>query len=456
MRIVLTGATGFVGQPLARHLVARGHELVALSRDLHGATAKLPTRCRCVAWEPTSGRLDANAIAGADAIIHLAGEGVGDKPWTADRKQEILSSRTDTSRTLVSTIRDLAPARRPKALISASAIGFYGDRGQEVLDEQSAPGEGFLAEVCKAWEHETRAAADLGLRAAVIRIGIVLGKDGGALAKMLPPFQLGVGGRLGDGSHWMSWIHIDDLVALFAQAVESTTWPSVVNGVAPNPLTNADFTKALGAALRRPTLIPVPRFALNLALGEMSSLLFASQRVLPTAAQGAGFTFQYPTIDGALAQIFDGVHEIDAEQWIDHPLDAVFAFFSDARNLERLTPAFLKFRVLGSSTPTLRKGTLIDYQLSLHGLPIRWQSRIESWQAGKQFVDVQVRGPYRLWQHTHDFEEYRGGTIVRDRVRYQLPLGGFGDVLGSALVKRDLQQIFAFRRQQMREIFGAA
>ena len=456
MRIVLTGATGFVGRPLARHLVARGHEVVALTRDPKGAAAKLPARCLCVMWDPTSARLDVNAIAAADAIIHLAGEGVGDKPWTVQRKREILSSRVDTSRALVTAIRDLPPERRPKALISASAIGFYGDRGGEMLDEQAAPGAGFLAEVCQAWEDETHLAADLGLRTATIRIGVVLGKNGGALAKMLPPFQLGVGGRLGNGSHWMSWIHIDDLVALFTQSVESATWPGVVNGVAPNPVTNTELTKALGAALQRPTLIPVPRFALNLALGEMSSLLFASQRVLPKAALAAGFTFQYPTIDRALAQICDGVHEIDAEQWVDRPIDAAFAFFADARNLERLTPSFLKFRVLGSSTPTLRQGTLIDYRLSLHGVPMHWQSRIESWQPDHQFVDVQVRGPYQFWQHTHDFEEYRGGTIVRDRVRYQMPLGGFGDALGSGLVQRDLAQIFAYRRQQMGQIFAAA
>jgi len=455
MRVLLSGATGFIGSALARRLVTLGHEVVALSRDANRAATKLPARCVCREWDPATGQLDVNALTGCDAVIHLAGEGVADKPWTTARQAEILSSRADTTRAIVAAVRALPPASRPKVLVGASAVGFYGDRGDEILTEESPAGAGFLADVCKAWEHETRAAEDLGLRTVLMRIGVVLGKDGGALAKMLPPFQLGAGGRLGDGRQWMSWIHIDDLVELLVASLENPGLRGVVNGVAPNPVTNTEFTKALGRALHRPTLIPVPRFALQLALGDRSSLLFASQRVLPKAAESAGFEFQYGTIEWALDDLVDGVHEIHAEQWVNRPLAEVFPFFSDARNLEQLTPAFLNFQVLKTSTPTIREGTLIDYKLSLHGLPMHWQSRIESWEPGRSFVDTQVSGPYQLWHHAHEFEEYRGGTIIRDRVRYRMPLGGIGDTLARPFVQSDLKAIFDFRRQRVRELFVA-
>lgn len=450
----MTGATGFVGRPLARRLLERGHDVVVLSRDANRAMTSLPVRCECRTWDPESGSISAGAIQGCDAVVHLAGEGVADKAWSVERKQEILASRVQSTRALVSGMLALPPASRPQVLVAASAIGFYGDRGDEVLDETAVAGEGFLADVCKAWEAESLRAQELAVRTAIIRIGIVLGKDGGALAKMLPPFQLGLGGRLGDGSSWMSWIHIDDLVELFVLAVENPELRGAINGVAPQPLTNTSFTKALGKALHRPTLLPVPRLALQTVLGEMASLLFSSQRVVPTVAQRAGFHFRYASIDEALASLVDGEHEILAEQWVNRPLPEVFDFFSNANNLEQLTPAFLNFRVLRTSTPTLQEGTLIDYKLSLHGIPMKWQSRIEAWQPGKQFVDTQVRGPYQLWHHTHEFEEYRGGTIIRDRVRYRMPLGGFGDALATPLVQRDLKTIFDFRRQRARELFG--
>ncbi len=455
MRVLITGATGFVGRPLVHRLLERGHEVVVLSRDASRAMTSLPVRCECRTWDPESGRISAGAVQGCNAIVHLAGEGVADKSWSPERKKEILDSRVQSTRALLSALRALPPSSRPQALVAASAIGFYGDRGDEELDETSLAGAGFLADVCKAWETESRGAEELGLRTAIVRIGIVLGKDGGALSKMLPPFQLGVGGRLGDGKAWMSWIHIQDLVDLFVHAVENQEINGVVNGVAPQPLTNAAFTKSLGRALHRPTLLPVPRLALQAVLGEMASLLFASQRVFPRMAQRSSFQFRYADIDQALASLVDGEHEILAEQWVRRPLPEVFAFFSNAHNLEQLTPAFLKFRVLGTSTPALQEGTLIDYKLSLHGIPMKWQSRIEVWQPGKQFVDTQVRGPYQLWHHTHEFEEYQDGTILRDRVRYRMPLGGFGDALATPLVQRDLKTIFDFRRQRAQELFGA-
>jgi uncharacterized protein len=302
MKVVITGATGFVGRALVRRLIAAGHEIVALTRNLERAHAALPARCACESWSPAEGP-DPAVIRGADAVVHLAGEGVADHLWTPARKQAIRDSRLGGTRALVRAIATVPSEARPRALISASAIGYYGDRGDEQLDEQSQPGNDFLAEVCTAWEQEAFAAEKLGVRTVVVRIGVVLGKEGGALQKMLLPFRLGLGGRLGSGRQWMSWIHLDDLVSLFVYLIGQADGAGVVNGVAPTPVTNAVFTAALGKVLYRPVILPVPAFALRLTLGEMSAILLASQRALPRAATQLGFTFRYPDIRGALADL---------------------------------------------------------------------------------------------------------------------------------------------------------
>jgi uncharacterized protein (TIGR01777 family) len=302
MRILITGATGFIGSHLVRRLLAEGHTVVALTRNVRNARRVLPTGCECRAWKPAAGP-QAAVLQGADAVVHLAGAGIADQRWTPARKQAIRESRVAGTYALVHALSTLPAAARPATVIAASAIGYYGDRGDEQLDEAAGPGSDFLAEVCEAWEHEAVAAEELNVRVAVIRIGVVLGKDGGALQKMLLPFRLGLGGRLGSGRQWMSWIHVDDLVGLFAYALEHAEVHGVLNGVAPAPVTNAEFTAALGRALCRPAVLPVPALGLRLALGEMSAILLASQRGLPRAAQRFGFEFRHPKIESALADL---------------------------------------------------------------------------------------------------------------------------------------------------------
>lgn len=454
MIVAITGATGFVGTRLTAHLLAAGHEVVALTRSPERAERVLPVRCRSVAWDPEHGRGDASALDGVDAVVNLAGAGVADGRWTARRKDAIVRSRVDTTRRLVDAIAALPAERRPRVLVSASAIGFYGDRGDEVLSEESAPGTGFLADVCRGWEDAARGAEPHGIRTVRIRIGVVLGREGGALARMLPPFRLGLGGRIGSGDQWMSWIHVDDLVALIAFALERQDVRGVVNAVAPNPVTNAEFTATLGRVLGRPAIVPVPSVALRLALGEMATVLLEGQRVTPAAAQALGFRFGHPELGGALVDVTaDPATTLFNEQWVPRPPDEVFPFFADAHNLERITPPFLKFRILEVSTPVLQNGTRIDYQLSLHGVPVRWQSLIRDWNPNRSFVDSQTRGPYRRWDHTHEFEPYCGGTILRDRVQYELPLGAVGGIVAGGFVTRDLDAIFAYRRSVIREIF---
>lgn len=277
MNVAITGASGFIGRAVAQNLQSSGHIVRAIS---------------------LRGGLPAGALAGVNAVVHLAGEPVAQR-WTEAARDKILRSRVEGTRALVAAMR----GQPPQVLISASAVGYYGSRGDEILTESAPPADDFLGKVAAAWEEEAQAAEPLGVRVARLRIGMVLGPNGGALARMLPPFRLGLGGRLGSGHQWMSWIHIDDLVALIAFLLKESTVRGVFNATSPFPVTNREFTRALGAAVHRPAIFPVPAFALRLVFGEMSEVLLASQRALPDAAQRGGFVFQNPDIFAALAQI---------------------------------------------------------------------------------------------------------------------------------------------------------
>lgn len=291
---LVTGATGFVGSNLCRLLP----DANVLTRRPEAAPASL-SRAACFRWQPEAGPPPPEALEGVDAVFHLAGEPVAQGRWSAAKKARIRNSRTVGTSNLVQGLRALD--RPPAVLVSASAVGYYGSRGEEVLDERSAPATGFLPEVCRDWEAAAMACAEGGTRVVTIRIGLVLGPNGGALAKMLPPFKLGLGGPLGDGRQWVPWIHVDDLARLFVFAAEAPDLEGPLNGTAPDPVPNREFTRALGRAVRRPALLPTPAFALRSALGEFAEVLLASQRVLPRAAERAGFDFRYRNIEEALA-----------------------------------------------------------------------------------------------------------------------------------------------------------
>lgn len=295
MRIAISGAFGTIGRRLLSQLAADGATLHALGRR---AEPNLPAGARSFAWDPPREEPPAAAL-DVDAVIHLAGENVAQR-WTAEARRRILESRVEGTRNLVRAMARLA--RKPAVLICASATGYYGSRGDETLDESSAPGSGFLADVCRAWESEALAAEALGMRVVRMRTGVVLDPGGGALPRMLPPFRMGAGGRLGSGRQWMPWIHRDDLTALFRFALDGSL-AGAVNAVAPDPATNASFTRALARALGRPALIPVPAFALRALFGEMAGMLLDSQRVVPRQAEAAGFRFRFPQLESALSEL---------------------------------------------------------------------------------------------------------------------------------------------------------
>ena len=288
MNVLLTGASGLIGSAVAPALESSGHRVVKLGRG-DGPGAK---------WNPTEGKIDLVPASPIDAVIHLAGENIGAR-WTAERKRRIRESRVAGTRLLAETLATLPS--RPKVLVCASATGYYGDRGDEWVDESSAPGHGYLAEVCRDWEAATAPAEKAGIRVVRLRFGIVLARQGGALAKMLPAFRLGIAGRLGDGRQYWSWIALEDAVAALIHALTSESTNGPVNAVSPQPATNREFTSALGGVLRRPTLFAMPRFAVNLLFGEMGrEAMLASCRAKPGKLLGNGFQFQAPELESAL------------------------------------------------------------------------------------------------------------------------------------------------------------
>lgn len=452
--IVMTGATGFVGSPLALRLFRAGYDIRILTRDPERACGTSGLPYHYYRWLPESEPAPREALEGAHAIINLVGESIAEGRWTAEKKRKLHDSRILATRNLLATVAELA--HKPEVLVSTSAVGFYGDRGDEILTETARQGEGFLADLCRDWELEAMKAQSLGLRVACLRVGVVLGDDGGALAKMLTPFRMGVGGILGDGRQWMSWIHLDDLVALYQFALENDGAQGVLNATAPNPATNHDFTKALGTALNRPSMLPVPKVALKAIFGELSQILLHSQRVQPNAALKKGFTFKFADLAPALDDIVNpeghkGAYRLRAAQWIPRPNAAIFSFYSDAKNLEKITPSWLNFNIVNLPERELHAGDRIDYKLKIHGIPVRWQSSIDTWQPGQSFVDRQLKGPYREWIHTHTFEETQHGTLILDEVIYEIPFGPVGDLARELFVKKDLKEIFSFRQKAISE-----
>ena len=294
MKILITGASGLIGTALQKSFKEKGHEMILSGR-------KPSPEPDHITWDTEKGFTaeDLKKLEGLDAIIHLAGEPIGDWRWTDDKKRRIKDSRVNGTRTIIEAISKLK--NRPKTLISSSGVGYYGDRGDEVLNERGGVGDTFLAEVCRDWEAEARKAENYGVRVVLMRNGVVLSKDGGALATMMTPFSLGLGGVAGSGKQWLSWLSLDDMVAITNFVLENEDIEGAVNAVSPNPVTNEEFTKTLGEAIHRPTFLPLPKFAVDLIMGEMGdALLLDSARAVPKKLEDAGYEFKYPVLKPAL------------------------------------------------------------------------------------------------------------------------------------------------------------
>src|SRR5579859_1008207 len=480
MRVLITGATGFIGRALVPILLGEGHQLIALVRSEERARSLLGAEVETVALSADVKGLR-EALERSQAVVNLAGESIIGGRWTEARRRVLVESRVQLTKQLVSAIAEARP--RPKMLISGSAVGYYGDRGSEVLHESSSGGTNFLAQLCKDWEAAARLAEDSGLRVMSLRTGVVLGRDGGAMAQMLPPFRFGVGGPVGSGRQYMPWIHLHDLVRVIATALTDDRYQGSVNCVAPEVATNREFASALGRALRQPAVVPVPGLALKVIFGEAAGVLLGSRRVEPRRLRQLGFCYRFPTLDQAVADIVHTsdaeirpaqlsaelrapveenylrkrrpTHELRTRTVLNMPVDEAFAFFSQAENLGLITPAAMRFEIQGS-VPPITKGATIDYQLRVGPMPIRWRTRIAEWKPPHGFIDLQESGPYRCWWHKHTFSAEGNRTVMEDHVYYAPPFGELGRLANRMFIVPRLRQIFGYRSDVIRLRFGAS
>jgi len=451
MKVLMTGATGLIGKELGKALVNLGHEVYAVTRDAAKARSQLPFPCEIIEGDLSQGPLkDTHDLRLMDAVINLAGENIGGGRWNESRKRRIYESRVLGTRHLIQSL----PVS-PKTFINASAIGYYGSRGDEELTEESAPGNDFLAQVCQDWEEEllTFSYGDAlsATRVVSLRTGVVLAPQGGVMEKLLPLFRRGLGSVMGDGKQWMSWIHIEDEIGLILHALEKNSLRGPINLVSPQPVTNEEFSRTLAAVLGAGMAPRVPAMVLWASMGEMAGLALSSTKALPKVAQQTGYKFKYTDLEKALEQVCNKhVEEIFvSEQFLPWTPEQIFPFFSDVGNLQKITPPTLDFEIISGNRDKIQRGSEIVYRLKVHGVPIKWKSVIEEWEPPYRFMDVQVEGPYTVWRHTHEFIPFAGGTLMVDRVRYLLPMGSVGNLIGGSLVRNEIEKIFQFRRQYL-------
>jgi uncharacterized protein (TIGR01777 family) len=480
MRVLITGGTGFIGRALVPLLHSRGHSVVVVTRSNALAHSRLGGEIETVAAGSTEVLIA--ALERCDAVVNLAGEPIAGARWTAKRRRALWDSRVGLTRRLVDVLA--ATRRRPRVLVSGSAVGYYGDRGEEPLGEGARPGSDYLARLCQAWEVEALRASDLGMRVVTLRTGVVLGRDGGALGKMLLPFRWGVGGPLGSGRQYLPWIHLHDLARIIAEALVDERFHGPVNGVAPTPVTNREFAKALGKAVNRPAVCPVPTAVLRAVLGESSIVLIGSQRADAARLRQLAFPFEFATLDAALADIIGGSpvvvgpvsatnpadsvdtvtgrqylasrrprYELKTTTTVAAPIEETFAFFSCAENLGLLTPAAMRFSLVGGA-PAIAEDAAMEYRMRVGPVPIRWRSRIVGWRADG-FVDFQEKGPYRSWWHEHSFRSAGTSTVMEDRVCYTPPFGPLGRLVNWLFIAPKLRSIFQYRADVIRLRFGA-
>jgi uncharacterized protein len=474
MRIFLTGATGFVGRALSLRLLGMGYKVAALVRDEAKARNLLGPEVALVPAKAGIGE----QISQADAVINLAGQPAFGSRWTAKRKHGIAESRINITRQITSAIAN-SPSR-PAVLISASAVGYYGDRGNDEVVDDAPAGTDFLATLCKDWELAALEAEKAGVRVFTPRLGIVFGADGGALSKMVTPFRFGLGGRIGNGRQYVPWIHMGDLINLIVLGIHDERLRGPLIVAAPNPVTNRELATALGHVLHRPSVVACPAFALRILFGEGANPLLTGQRVRPRRLEELGFVWRFSEVEGALRDIlkannpqiqrFDKAAPkpasnsrylagrrprfvLSQETRVPAPIEEVFHFFSKPENLGPMTPRSMRFRILGKMPEEIRAGLRIEYAIGLGPIPMRWRTCIEEWRAPVLFVDSQEHGPYHCWWHEHHFEADGAYTLMCDHVFYAPPLGPAGTIANFLFVAPALRRIFSYRRQALVQRF---
>lgn len=443
MKILISGGTGLIGKELGKALVEKNHEVLILTRNPQKAKIQCPFPHTALSWNELENHPE---LANLDHIINLAGTNVNERRWNKDFKNKIHSSRVETTKKLVIIAETRCP--KLKSFVSTSAIGIYGNTERKIVTEDHPKGSSFLAHVCKNWEE---AAKNLQIgRVVIFRVGIVFSDKGGALEKMVPPIQMGLGGAISGGHQFMSWIDIEDLVNMYIFALEKPI-EGTFNAIAPNPITNKDLTQTIGKHLDKKTFLMVPYPALRILLGELANYLVESQKINPQKIQKEGFKFLYPKAEDSIKKRVPTLKRMGRklifEQWIPKTKEETFSFFSKAENLEKITPKELYFKILNISTKSIKEGTRINYKLRINGVPIKWQTLITQWNPSEGFVDRQEKGPFKNWNHFHLFKKLGNGTLIIDELDIEIPFGFLGYIATSWKVFRDVEKIFNYRRQ---------
>ena len=450
---LLIGGSGFIGNALGEALARKGYGLRLLTRSASKPFLAFPYKH--FQWDGKT--IPTLAMEGTGTVVNLAGQSIAGKRWSPRYKEKILNSRVQTSEALVKAFN--SSKEKPELIIQASAMGYYGlDNRHEVCHEQSIPGQDFLGEVCQKWE---TALDPLKKEARVCfpRLGLVLGWGRGAFPKLWDLYTNGLGAVLGSGQQWMNWVHIDDVVNFFVEAIEKDHYKGAYNLVAPGNKKQVDFHKELSKRSNSFAFMKTPELALKVLLGDGAYLLTRGTLLEPRHLNQAGFEFKYSELDVALDQILQyGRYDYrayyhSAKIWLPTTLEKVWEFSSSAYNLEKITPPWLKFKVNYLSTDAIEKDTIIKYSLRLKGLPFSWTTKITQWKPQRLFADNQESGPYKLWFHQHHFSELAGGVLVEDRVDYRLPLFPLS-LPAFPIIKSDVNKIFSYRAKAMCDIFS--
>lgn len=462
MKILITGATGLIGRELVKELFIAGYFLVVLTRNKEKAKKILPFPIEFLEWKD----ILTNSLS-VQGVIHLMGENIGKKRWSKKQKNKIYDSRVQATKKLVQILQQ--KNQKLDFFFSASAIGYYKASSRE-QNEASPSGTGFLASLCCAWEKEAKKA--IAKRIVIFRLGMVLGRQGGALETLLSIFRLGLGGKIGWGKSpqntWISWIALEDVIRFLQQAIIDKNYQGVFNLTSPHPVNNAEWTRMLSQTLKMPNIFSITRWKIKILLGEMAQLVLDSKKIIPQKLQEKKFSFHYPKCKDALAQSCNLIlgkqkipqqshHFFSSYQYLPLNITKVFSFFSDANNLSKITPSFLDFKILSTNTNTVQKGTEIEYRLKIHKIPVRWKTLILEYKKNNYFEDLQLKGPYKTWYHQHFFHSIKRGkeegVLLEDRVFYRLPLEPFS-LTFLPWIRNDIRKIFSFRKTAIQKIFS--